>query len=111
MIVTFTSLELKSPMKFIAFTRQVMKIVKQLKASNCITFKLSGFWTMHYTMTMWESAEASRRFARGGAHLEAMKHSASLSKEIRTLTIESNALPNWKEAKERLLKEGRILKF
>ncbi len=111
MVVTLTSLELKSPMKFIAFTLQVMKIVKQLKGSNCISFKLSGFWTKHYTMTLWESAEASRSFAREGFHLESMKQSASLSKEIRTLTIESKTLLSWKEAKERLLKDGRILKF
>lgn len=111
MAITITSLELKSPLKFIAFTLQVMRIVKQLKGSDCISFKLSGFWTMHYTMTLWESAEASKRFARGGVHVEAMKQSANLSKEIRNLTIESNTLPNWKEAKEKLLRDGKILKF
>ena len=111
MFITLTSLELKSPMKFFAFTLLAMKIVKQLKGSNCISFKLSGFWTKHYTMTLWESAEASRSFAREGFHLESMRQSASLSKEIRTLTFESNTLLNWKEAKERLLKDGRILKF
>ena len=111
MVATLTSLELKSPMKFIAFTRHVMKIVKQLKTSNCISFKLTGFWTRHYTMTLWKSAEDSRRFAREGPHVEAMKHSARVSKEIRTLTIEADSLPSWSEAKERLLKEGRVLRF
>ncbi len=111
MVATLTSLELKSPLKLISFMGQVMQIVKQLKASNCITFKLSGFWTKHYTMTLWESAEASLGFARSGFHVESMRLSASLSKEIRTLTIESDHLPSWKEAKERLLKEGRVLKF
>lgn len=111
MVATLTSLELKSPLKLISFMSHVMKIVKQLKASTCISFKLTGFWTKHYTMTLWESAEASRNFARQGFHVESMKVSAKLSKEIRTLTIDSDTLPTWAEAKERLLKEGRILKF
>jgi hypothetical protein len=111
MVATLTSLELKSPLRLISFMGHVMKIVKQLKASNCISFKLSGFWTKHYTMTLWESAEASRSFARQGFHVESMKQSAKLSKEIRTLTIEADTLPDWKEAKEMLLKNGRILKF
>jgi hypothetical protein len=111
MVATLTSLELKSPLKLISFMSHVMKIVKQLKASDCISFKLTGFWTKHYTMTLWESAEASRNFARQGFHVESMKVSGKLSKEIRTLTIDSDTLPTWAEAKERLLKEGRILKF
>lgn len=111
MFATITVIELKSPFKIFALSFHAMKIVEQLKITSCIAHKATGFWTKHYTMTLWDSKESLTAFARSGAHLTAMKLSASLAKEIYTLTIETDSLPNWKEAKERLLKEGKLLKF
>jgi len=111
MLVTITLIELKSPLKFFALSYTALGILKQLKQAKCVANKNTGIWTTHYTMSLWNSADEMRTFARSGAHLEAMKGSAKIAKEIRTLTYESNELPEWKEAKRRLMSEGKVLKF
>jgi len=108
MKATITSIELKSPFKFFPLSVFAMNIVNQLKASDYKEFKKTGIWTIHYTMTLWENEEQMKNFARSGAHLDAMKKSATIAKEIRTITIETDKLPDWKTAKE-LLKKGKVL--
>jgi hypothetical protein len=110
MKVTITSIELKNPFKFFTLSAQALSILKQLKSTNSKEFKKRGIWNKHYTMTLWENEEDLKNFARSGAHLEAMKKSKEIAKEIRTLTIEANALPSWKEAKK-LLENAKILRF
>lgn len=65
---------------------------------------------MHYTMTLWNNETELQEFARSGAHLEAMKKSHKIAKEIRTVTIEVETLPNWKQAKK-LLENGTVYKY
>jgi hypothetical protein len=111
MIVVITSLELKSPLKFFALSYNSLKVILQLKKTNYAGFKSTGFWTMHYTMSIWKNEQDMKMFARSGAHLEAMKKSATLAKEIRTLVVHANALPTWKGAKQMLKNEGKVLSF
>jgi hypothetical protein len=111
MIVVITSLKLKTPFQFFALSLNALRITQQLKTTTYVAFKSTGFWTMHYTMSLWETKEAMKEFTKSGAHLEAMKKSSTIAKEIRTLTIEAPLLPSWKEAKELLLKEGKVLRF
>ncbi|MFD2567308.1 DUF3291 domain-containing protein [Pseudotenacibaculum haliotis] len=110
MKATITSIELKNPLKFFALSASALQIIKQLKTSNYKDFKKKGFWTTHYTMTLWENENDLQEFARSGAHLEAMKKSKQIAKEIRTITIETETLPSWKEAKE-LLKNGKVFVY
>lgn len=110
MKATITSLKLKSPFKFFALSLSALKIIKQLKATNYLEFKKKGVWKTHYTMTLWETEEDMKAFVKSGAHLEAMKNSKLIAKEIRTITIEADKLPNWKKAKQ-LLTNGKIYKF
>jgi hypothetical protein len=110
MKATITSIELKGPLKFFALSTKALKIVKQLKSTNYKDFKKRGVWTKHYTMTLWNNEEELKEFARSGAHLEAMKISKQIAKEIRTITIEANTLPNWKEA-IKLLEKGKVIKY
>lgn len=110
MKVTITSIELRNPFYFFNLSMISLKIVKQLKSTNCKALKNTGFWTKHYTMTFWDNVEDMRDFATSGAHLEAMKHSNKISKEIRTITIDATELPKWNEAK-RLLNNGEVIKF
>ncbi|MEP1489050.1 MAG: DUF3291 domain-containing protein [Algibacter sp.] len=110
MKATITSIELKGPLKFFALSTKALKIVKQLKSTNYKDFKKRGVWTKHYTMTLWNNEEELKEFARSGAHLEAMKISKQIAKEIRTITIEVNTLPNWKVALK-LLEEGKTIKY
>jgi hypothetical protein len=61
-------------------------------------------------MSLWQSEADMKAFAKSGAHLEAMKSSARIAKEIRSVTIDAEELPSWEEAKE-LLKTGRVMRF
>jgi hypothetical protein len=110
MKVTITSLELKNPFKFFALSLSAMAIIRQLKATRYKAFKKKGLWTRHYTMTLWKNEEELLDFARSGAHLEAMKQSRKIAREIRTITIDADKLPSWNEAME-MLRNGKIIKF
>lgn len=110
MKLNITSIELKGPFKFFALSASALKVTKQLKASKYKAFKNTGFWTKHYTMTLWENNTDMQEFARSGAHLEAMKTSKSIAKEIRTITLDSDELLGWTAAKE-LLKKGKIYNY
>ncbi len=110
MKVTITSIELKGPLKFFALSSNALKIIRQLKTTDCKQFKKRGVWTKHYTITLWNSDQELKDFASSGAHLEAMKGSKKMAKEIRTRTLDMESLPDWKTAKE-LLKEGNVLRF
>ena len=57
MKITITFIELKSPFKFFALSYSALSIAKQLKDTNCKGFKKKGFWTKHYTMTLWNNEE------------------------------------------------------
>ena len=100
MKLSITYLELHSPFHFFELSSKVLKIMKQLKNTSCNTYKTSGFWKKHYTMTLWEDAQEMKEFARSGAHLEAMKASSKIAKEIKVVTIDGDQLISWKEAKE-----------
>tara|TARA_R110002073_G_scaffold103234_2_gene233709 strand:+ start:6547 stop:6885 length:339 start_codon:yes stop_codon:yes gene_type:complete len=107
MKVSITSIELKSPLHFFKLSVFALHISNQLKTSNCIEFKKKGFWTKHYTITLWKNEEDMRAFAYNGAHLDAIKKSKLLAKEIKTITIEANDIPNWKEAQILLNTKGK----
>lgn len=110
MKATITSIELKGPFKFFALSREALSIIKQLKSTNCVEFKKRGIWTKHYTMTLWNNEEELIEFSKSGAHLEAMKKSKKIAKEIRTITIEAQQLPSWDEAKK-LLEKAKSIQF
>lgn len=110
MKATITSIELKGPLKFFALSANALRIIKQLKSTNYKDFKKKGFWNKHYTMTLWNSDAELKEFAKSGAHLEAMKKSKNIAKEIRTITIDTDSLPSWKEAKK-LLENGKVFRY
>lgn len=84
-----------------------MHISNQLKASNCLGFRKKGIGTKHYTMTLWKNEEDMKSFAYSKAHMDAIKESKSIAKEIRTITIDGNDFPDWKEAKTLLESKGK----
>tara|TARA_R110002124_G_scaffold252130_1_gene417379 strand:+ start:953 stop:1288 length:336 start_codon:yes stop_codon:yes gene_type:complete len=110
MICSITSIELKGPLKFFALSARALKIVQQLKGTKHLDYKSRGFWTKHYTMSLWENEEDLKNFAKSGAHLEAMKISKDIAKEIRILSLERDKLPSWDEAKK-LLENGKIYSY
>lgn len=110
MKVTITYIHLKSPFHFFALAAMAMKIVQQLKHSKSKAFKKKGIWTKHYTMTLWDDTQDLKDFATNGTHLEAMKNSAQIAKEIKTITIEAHQLPTWDEAM-RLLEDAKCIRY
>ena len=110
MKATITSIQLKTPFKFFPLSMYALNIVKQLQTTDCLDFKKQGIWTMHYTMTLWENEEQLKAFAKSGAHLTAMQKSATIAKEIKTITIDADKLPDWETAKT-LLKNVKPLTF
>jgi len=110
MKVVITSIELRGPLKFFALSASALKILKQLKTANSVDFKKRGIWTKHYTMSLWNNEQEMRAFAMSGAHLEAMKTSKEIAKEIRTITIDAEKLPDWKTAIA-LLENGKVFKY
>lgn len=111
MIAVITLIELKSPFKFFGLAKNALSIMQQMKTVNYKAFKKTGFWTTHYTMSLWENKADMQAFARSGAHLASMKKSAELANKIITLTLETDTLPDWKTAKIRLKNEGKVLNF
>lgn len=110
MKATITYIELKSPLKVFSFTFLVSKIIKQLKDTNYQGFCSKGFWTKFYTITLWKNENDMKAFALNGAHLEAMKNSKKMAKEIKTITVDAESVPSWKEARK-LLKEAKTIKY
>lgn len=110
MKLTITSIELKNPLKFFVLSFHALQILKQLQSDKQIGFKKRGFWTKHYTMSLWKNEADIKSFASSGAHLEAMKQSKKIAKEIRTLTIDAESFPEWKEA-YKLLEKAKVLRF
>lgn len=111
MLLAITLIELRSPLKFFALSYRALGIMKQLKASKHRGYKNTGLWTTHYTMTLWNNAEDMQAFVRSGAHLEAMKQTASLAKELRTLTVQADAMPGWKTARAMIARDGEVMQF
>jgi hypothetical protein len=107
MKATITSIELKGPFKFFVLSYKAFKIINQLKTTSCKEFKKKGLWTKHYTMTLWNNDEELYNFAKSGAHLEAMKKSSEIAKEIRTITFETDRLPDWNQALK-LLEQAKV---
>lgn len=110
MKATITSIELKGPFQFFALSAKALSIMKQLKATACKDFKKKGVWTKHYTMTLWNNETELKEFAKSGAHLDAMKKTKNIAKEIRTITIDADKLPSWEEA-VKLLENAKVLNF
>ncbi|WP_420602604.1 DUF3291 domain-containing protein [Flagellimonas sp.] len=96
---------------FFSLSMKAMRVVHQIKGSSCIGLKKRGFWTEHYTMTLWPNKEEMNKFSRSGNHLAAVKKTSSIAKEVRTLTIDANEFPKWGVAKTLLKEKGKILKY
>lgn len=112
MKLTITSIKLRTPFHFFLLSLLAMRVVFQLKQTRGLhRSQTTGFWTKHYTMTLWDGTESLKSFARTGNHLAAMKRSASLASEIRILTIEAEKFPTWKAAKLLLDSDARVIRY
>ena len=112
MVITVTSIRLKRLWHFFKLTYLALHIVRQLKGqAGFINMKNTGFGYWHYTLSVWESEAQAKRFARAGAHLEAMKVGKDIAHEVRIYTFQSDRIPSWKEAKQLLLERGKVTHY
>ena len=112
MIITVTSIRLKSVWYFFRLSMFGYKIQKQAKSEKgFIKMKNTGFGYDHFTLSAWQSEADLKRFARSGEHLAAMKHTRELATEVRTYTYSSEKLPDWSNAKKLLKEKAKVLKF
>lgn len=112
MLITITSVRLKSLFGFFSLSNHGRKISMQAKQSKgFVKMKNTGFGYEHFTMSVWENAEDRKAFYLAGAHKEAMKVSAKLAAELRFYTYEADVLPRWKAAKALLHEKGRLTKL
>ena len=111
MILSITSITLKSPLKLYRLIVYTSGIFRQLRGTNCISYKTHGRWTTHYTMSLWRDEKDLHDFSRSNEHLQAMRNSRKIAREIRTLNIEAAAMPAWSEARSMLASHGKIIRF
>lgn len=112
MHITITFIELRHVFKFFALSGYALKILGQLKKEKGFKdFKKTGIGKLHFTLTVWETEEDLKRFARSGAHLEAMKQSASMAAVVGTYTYQADVIPGWAEAKQLVKEKGHHIKF
>lgn len=112
MVITVTSIKLRNVWYYFKLALLAFRIVKQTKnEKGFIKLKNTGFGYYHYTLSVWESETDLKRFARTGAHSEAMKQSKHLATEIRTYTYSSDVLPDWKQVKALLSEKVKVLNF
>ena len=112
MLITLTSIRLKSIWKYFPLTFNSMQIVMQCRKNpGFVSMKNTGFGMNHYTMSVWNSVEDGQAFYRSGAHASAMKKSADLATEIRTYNYEGETYPDWKTAKALLVEHGKVMRF
>jgi hypothetical protein len=110
--ITITSIRLKSWWHFFELARLSIAIQEQLKKQNgFISMKRSGFGYIHYTLSVWQSEEALKLFAKEGSHRVAMSRTAAVATETLTHTYQSDNIPNWKEARRLLGLHGKLLSF
>lgn len=112
MHIAITYVRLKKWWHYFPLTYRAMKITRQMRQEpGFIRMKNTGWGYLHYTMSAWENAEDLKRFARRGAHLDAMKRSSDIASEVGTYTYEGDRLPDWKTARARVLEQANITRF
>jgi hypothetical protein len=111
MIVSITSLKLKSPWHYFKFVVRGMRVMKQINETPYLKKRTIGIWLTHYTMTLWESEHDMKLFVRSGDHLTSIKESRNIAEEIKTYTYSATQLPSWKEGKILLLQFGKIIHY
>lgn len=112
MTVTITFIRLRSLWHFFKLSFLALKIVGQTKnEKGFIKMKNTGFGYMHYTMSLWQTEEDAKRFARSGAHANAMKAASQISREVRIFTVPGVELPGWKEARQLVMEKGKVFSF
>lgn len=104
MTIVATELHVKSFWKFFPFILYSIRSLTQAKKTAGCLHAIAGGkgWRIGYTITAWQSKEAMQQFRNNGVHKLAMKDIHYLASRYKTLVYESDSIPNWQQAKEKL---------
>lgn len=111
MIISITSLRLKSRWGFFRLSWWGLKIGMQArKSAGFIKMKNTGSGYWHFTISAWESIAAPKEFAHSRAHLQAIKAQSEIASEVRIYSFENPQWISWDLAKTLVQEKGRVLK-
>lgn len=103
MIISVTELRLRNIWQFPLFIRHsVASTVQAQQSPGVVSVKSKIGWQAGYTITVWKDKESMMAFRNSGAHKEAMKDIKRVSNKYKTLHYESDDIPNWTQARQRL---------
>jgi heme-degrading monooxygenase HmoA len=113
MIITLTSVQLKSLWRQFSLFSLVVQIIQQTKSQKgFIKMETSkGLGYTHYTISVWNNEADLRAFARSGAHLKAMKESSKIATRVTTYTYQTEIIPDLASAKKLLKEKGKVLTY
>jgi len=114
LLISLTRLRVRSFRYLLQFVWQALKTARQAeRASGFLGGRLlrearNTFWTI----TAWEDEAAMRAYRNAGAHRAVMPRLLNWCDEaaVAHWSQETSALPEWREAHQRLVKEGKSSK-
>ncbi len=111
LLISITYFQVKNLWKLPTFLRYASRSSAQAKIASGILHQdiKADFWKLRFwTLTAWESEEAMLTYIRQGAHLQAMKRSRSLAKEMKATRYPATKIPTWSEAMAKVAEEKPI---
>lgn len=100
MYVSITHIELTSPAKFFQLAASVRKMVRMAEKHHaCLEVKTHGFWTHHYTLSLWESKDEMDTFFSKNDLGSAFKSRHHWVRQVRNYAYQDDVLPTLVEAK------------
>ncbi len=110
MIATITYFRIKPENKAL-FEWHDNQVKEQIEQTNCKGYKTICLEEDHiYTVSLWDNSSDMRNFVMSGAHKESMKDTAKMGTVFKSVTIETDEMPNWEFIKEKVHEEGnRVL--
>ena len=112
--VSVTRLRIRSARFLLFFAVQTLQSLQQIKRAEGFrdgSILADRSWTF-WTMTVWDSEEAMRRYMLAGAHRKAMPHLLDWCDEASVVhwTQADDEVPAWTVADKRMRESGRISK-
>lgn len=114
-LISVTRLRLRSPRYLPAFLWHALSSHTQAKRApgNLQTKTRRQAKNVFWTLTAWQNEAAMRAYMTSGSHRQAMPKLAQWCDEASVVHWEqdSNTLPSWQEAEQRMLQQGRLTKL
>ncbi len=112
MLITLSAIRLRKLWYYFPLTYNAMFVVLQIrKQKGFILMKNTGFGYWHYTLSVWESEADMKAFSHTGRHKKAIQMGPKLATEVRLHTYRADKLPSWKEVREIMKSEGRVITY